>query len=123
MLIIHNNVNNPIFLPVLYLLKHIHPHGNANEGVPARLTTLNLETKSRHTGLVLVDSGLAFLLGVIGSREEHAVVASGLFGFADAARLIEFVIRQLSGSCVFASFPGGMCWFTLGFSVSEDCWT
>lgn len=35
---------------------------------------------------------------------------------------MEFVICQSSGSCVFASFLGGMCRFTLGFSVWEDCW-
>jgi hypothetical protein len=49
--------------------------------------SLDLEAKSSHAGLVLFNGGLALLLGVIGLREQHAVVAGGLFGLADAAGL------------------------------------
>lgn len=50
-------------------------------------SSLDLEAKSSHASLVLLDRGLALLLGVFGLGEEHAVIASGLLGFADAAGL------------------------------------
>lgn len=53
---------------------------------------LDLESVSSHTGLVLFNHGLAFLLGVVGFREEHAVVTGGLFSFADAAGLYKYLI-------------------------------
>jgi hypothetical protein len=48
---------------------------------------LDLETESSHASFVLLNCGLALLFGVIGLGEEHAVIASGLLGFADAAGL------------------------------------
>lgn len=50
-------------------------------------SSLDLEAKSGHASLVLLDRGLALLFRVIGLREKHAVIASGLLGFADAAGL------------------------------------
>jgi hypothetical protein len=50
-------------------------------------TRLDLETKAGHASLVLIDSRLALLGGVIGLGEEHAVIASGLLILADAAGL------------------------------------
>ena len=49
--------------------------------------SLDLETKSSHASLVLLDRGLALLLRVFGLGEEHAVIAGGLLGFADTAGL------------------------------------
>lgn len=49
--------------------------------------SLDLEAKSGHADLVLFDCGFALLLGVFGLREEHAVIASSLLGFADTAGL------------------------------------
>jgi hypothetical protein len=49
--------------------------------------SLDLEAKSSHARFVLLDRGLALLLRAVGLGEEHAVVASGLLGFADAAGL------------------------------------
>jgi hypothetical protein len=49
--------------------------------------SLDLETKSSHASLVLLNGGLALLLGVVGLGEKHAVIARGLLGFADAAGL------------------------------------
>lgn len=51
--------------------------------------SLDLETKTSHTALVLLNSRLAFLRGIIGLRKEHAIVPCGLFGLADAARLYQ----------------------------------
>ena len=48
---------------------------------------LNLESKPSHAGLVLLNGGFAFLRRVFGLREEHAVVAGSLFGFAHTAGL------------------------------------
>lgn len=48
---------------------------------------LDLEAVPSHARLVLLNCGLAFLLGVVGLREQHAVVAGGLLGLADAAGL------------------------------------
>ena len=48
---------------------------------------LDLEAKSGHASLVLLDRGLALLLRVFGLGEEHAVIAGGLLGFADTAGL------------------------------------
>lgn len=50
-------------------------------------SSLDLETKSGHASLVLLNGGLALLLRVVGLGEKHAVIASGLLGFADAAGL------------------------------------
>jgi hypothetical protein len=49
--------------------------------------SLNLEAKASHASFVLLDSGLAFLLGIFGLGEKHAVIAGGLLGLADAAGL------------------------------------
>ena len=54
--------------------------------------SLDLEAESSHAGLVLLNCGLAFLRWVIGFGEEHAVVASGLFGLAYAAGLVNVSI-------------------------------
>lgn len=50
-------------------------------------TRLDFETKAGHASLVLIDSRLALLGGVIGLGEEHAVIAGGLLILADAAGL------------------------------------
>lgn len=58
--------------------------------VPAPIyqaTISNLEPKTRHAGLILVDCGLAFLCRIVRFREQHAVIAGRLFGFTDAAGL------------------------------------
>jgi hypothetical protein len=58
---------------------------------------LDLESISGHTGLVLLYQGLAVCLrGIIGFGEEHAVVAGGLFFFADTAWLSSPVIQMNS---------------------------
>lgn len=49
--------------------------------------SLDLEAVASHAGLVLLDQGLALLCGVVGLGEEHAVIAGGLFGLANAAWL------------------------------------
>lgn len=50
-------------------------------------SSLDLEAKSGHASLVLLNGGLALLLRVVGLGEKHAVITSGLLGFADAAGL------------------------------------
>jgi hypothetical protein len=62
-------------------------YSDGTAGAKVRDRALDLEAKSSHARLVLLDRGLALLLRVVGLGEEHAVVASGLLGFADAAGL------------------------------------
>jgi hypothetical protein len=50
-------------------------------------TSLDLEAKSGHASLVLLDRGLALLFRVFGLGEKHAVIASGLLGLTDTAGL------------------------------------
>jgi hypothetical protein len=49
---------------------------------------LHLESKSSHAALVLVYQGLAVGGGVLGRREQHALVALRLLLLAHAAGLI-----------------------------------
>lgn len=55
---------------------------------PNKNHSLDLEAESSHARLVLLNGGLALLLGVIGLGEQHAVVAGSLFGLADATGLM-----------------------------------
>lgn len=59
--------------------------------------SLDLEAKSSHARLVLLNCGFALLLGVVRLGEEHTVVAGGLFGFADAARLLKSELVVCAG--------------------------
>src|SRR4051812_2278107 len=51
------------------------------------LAVLDLEAVPSHARLVLLNCGFAFLLWVVRLGEQHAVVAGGLLGLADAAGL------------------------------------
>ena len=62
-------------------------YGDSTAEAKRQRSSLNLEAKSSHASLVLLDRGLALLLRVLGLGEEHAVVASSLLGFANAAGL------------------------------------
>lgn len=48
---------------------------------------LDLETEAGHAGLVLINHRLALLGGIVGFREQHAVITSGFLVLADTARL------------------------------------
>lgn len=51
---------------------------------------LNLEPKTRHAGLILVDCRLTLLCWIIRFREQHAFIAGRFFGFTDAAGLYDY---------------------------------
>ena len=63
---------------------------------------LNLESKPSHAGLVLLNGRFAFLRRVFGLREEHAVVAGSLFGFAHTAGL--YINYNISVKIFFCRF-------------------
>ena len=63
---------------------------------------LNLESKPSHAGLVLLNGRFAFLRRVFGLREEHAVVAGRLFGFAHTAGL--YINYNISVKIFFCRF-------------------
>lgn len=79
-------------------------------------TSLNLESVSSHAGLVLLDQGLALLRGVIGFREQHAVIPGGLLGLTDAAGLEMEWSGRFFRKLAQCAQPR-----TLGFSVGS-CW-
>jgi hypothetical protein len=58
----------------------IHPHSLV-------ISLRKFETESFHTTLIFVDCGGTVLLGIFSIAEEHALVSSGLFIFADTAGL------------------------------------
>lgn len=93
---------------------HTYPTAIPNRaGYNANQTTnLNLKSVPSHARLVLVDHRLAFLCGILGFREQHAVISGGLLGFADAARL--FLLDRLALRIT------GLERRTLGFSVWEE---
>ena len=49
---------------------------------------LNFKPIPSHARLVLVDQRLAILGGIVRFGEQHAVISGGLFGLADATRLL-----------------------------------
>lgn len=62
-------------------------HSPNLHGYPSIVSHLNLKPIPRHTCLILIDRGLAFLGGIVGLGEQHAVVSGLFLGFADAAGL------------------------------------
>lgn len=68
------------------------------------ISHLNLKPVSRHTSLILVDRRLAFLGGIVGLGEQHAVVSGLLFGFADAAWL--GLLERVFCASVFSGLRG-----------------
>jgi hypothetical protein len=54
----------------------------------AKSNLLDLKSEARHAALILLNHRLAVIVGgIVGFREQHAVVTSALFDFAHAAGL------------------------------------
>lgn len=81
---------------------------------------LDLETEAGHAGLVLINHRLALLGGIVGFREQHAVITSGFLVLADTARLYFITVWSVTvPSCGIGGFSSVPWAYRFGRASSE----
>lgn len=88
-----NNQKTIVYTSTVTTFHHISLYQpSQHEPDQNKAIKLNLEPKPSHAALILIDGRLALLRGVFRLGEEHAVVAGGFFGLADAAGLYVLLV-------------------------------